>query len=58
MKFEIELEDDQYKTYTEEDFKKAETSAAEVFETVEEYLDHVFIFKTVKDGTTIWVGIN
>ena len=59
VKFEIELDDGSFKTYTEEEYAAAEKDAADVYEDPAEYLGHVFMFKTtLPDGSAGWVGIN
>jgi hypothetical protein len=59
VKFEIELEDESFKTYTEDEYAAAVMSASAVYEDPAEYLGHVFMFKTtLPDGSIGWIGIN
>lgn len=58
-KFVIELPEGGYRVYTEAEYEKAKAEGEKVFETVEEYLDHVYMFETVlADGSRAWVGID
>lgn len=57
-KFEIELQEGSYKTYTEDEYAENARLAADVMEDPAEYLGHVFMFQTTLDGKTVWVGVN
>ena len=59
VKFEIELADGSFKTYTEEEYADNARLAADVYEDPAEYLGHVFMFRTtLPDGSVGWIGIN
>ena len=59
VKFEIELQEGSFTTYTEDEYAAAEKDAEGVFEDAAEYLGHVFMFRTtLQDGTSVWIGIN
>lgn len=58
VKFEIELKEGSFKTYTEEEYAEYARLAADVYEDPAEYLGHVLMFQTTLDGKTVWVGVN
>lgn len=59
VKFEIELQEGSFKTYTEDEYAAIEKDAASVYEDPAEYLGHIFMFRaTLPDGSVGWVGIN
>ena len=59
VKFEIELQEGSFKTYTADEYAAIEKDAKGVFEDAAEYLGHVFMFKSaLPDGTLVWVGVN
>ena len=59
VKFEIELQEGSFKTYTEDEYTVIEKNAKDVVEDPAEYLGHVFMFRTtLSDGSVGWVGVN
>ena len=55
--FQIELQEGTFKRLSESEYDRLKKEAEEVFETVEEYADFVYMFRTVENGQSVWIGI-